>query len=69
MVMYNIHDALPYNCKDVAVKTVSGHKCTGRCHVYSEFEDDRDVPDEYITIDGGTCIDLADIAEITEIGG
>lgn len=65
--MYSIYDVLPYNCKDVTVKTVSGHECNGRCHVFSEYEDDRDIPDEYITINGGTCIDIVDIAKISEI--
>ena len=71
MTMYNIYDVLPYNCKDVTVKTVSGHEYNGRCHVFSEYEDDDHIetPDEYITINGGLRIDIDDILEISEISG
>ena len=66
--MYSIHDLLKYNGKDVTVETNERHKYEGQCHVFCEFEDDDhiEVPDEYITINGGLCIDISDILEISE---
>ena len=64
--MYRINELLAYNCKDVLVETKTGHKYKGRCHVYCEFGEDEDTPEEYITINGGLCIDAADIFKITE---
>ena len=69
--MYNIHDLLKYNNKDVEVETKERHKYEGCCNVYCEFEDDDHIetPDEYITINGGLCIDIDDILDISEISG
>ena len=65
--MYSIHDVISYNCKNVRVKTKTGHEYSGRCHVHCELGDDDETMEEYVSINGGLCIGIEDIAEITEI--
>ena len=65
--MYDIHSIAPFNLKLVSVKMTDGQVVDGICHVYSELDDDYDKFINYVVIGTSSCIDLEDIAEITEI--
>ena len=65
--MYDIHSIAPFNLKLVSVKMTGGQVVNGMCHVYSELDDDYDRFINYVVVGTSSCIDLEDIAEITEI--
>ena len=64
--MYSIYEVLDFNGKEVRIKTKSGHSYRGHCNVYCELND-NDSMEEYITIDGGLCVNVSDLDEIKEI--
>lgn len=66
-LMYDIHSIAPFNLKLVSVKLTSGKEVKGVCHVYSELDDEYDKFINYIVVGTSSSVDLADIAEITEI--